>query len=797
VAWPFALAAIVTLALGIGANVALFSLADSVMFRPLPLRQPDRLVIAGESFWQVSTGPAEMRAEVSYLNFRDWQTRSRAFEGLAAMGSSDWPVTLVDGEPVSVAHRAVSGEFFALLGIQASLGRTITADDDQRGARRALVISHGLWQRQFGGDPAIVGRAVTLADGPFTIVGVMPRGFTYPFGTDAWSALVPTLASIRRPELPDFLANREAMVLRVIGRLKPEASVAAAHADLVRVVRELAEDYRRGDVLYPRVTLLVDELLGPTRPAVWALFGAVTLLLLVAATNVAGMMIVQTTRRRREFAVRMALGASRGAIARQLFCESAILVAIASVVALAIAKAGLPLVVAWVPQDTPRLDEAAVGLRVAAFTALVGMIMAFLCWIAPALSLDSARLDAALRTAGRTYSSGGFSRAARRLLVVAEIAIAVVVLTFTALLYQSVVRLGHLDLGFRPENLLAVDLDPPAELAGAPNEVVDRFYDSAIAALETLPGVESVGAAYGRPLKGPIGLDSSWLLEGQLADEAERNPWVNLETITPGYFAAMGMPLLEGRLLDDRDRDTGQPVVLVNEKLARWAWPGQSAVGKRLRVAALDEWTTVVGVVADVRYRELTSARMDIYVSYRQSPFSSGDLMMRSGAATSVSQIRERLRVINPQGVIRITRMADLVAIHQIPWKANLALFGIFAWLTVLLAVVGLYALLASTVVERSREIGLRLALGAGPRRIVALVLGDGARIALVGAGAGLLAAIAGGRLIRALLFETGPLDVVALSAAPIALIGVAMIACALPALRAASVDPATSLRAE
>ena len=538
-AWPFALAAVATLALGIGANVTLFSLADSVMFRPLPLRQPDRLVIAGESFWQTSTlsssGETDVRAEVSYLNFRDWQTRSRAFDALAAMGSSDWPVTLVDGEPVSVAHRAVSGEFFATLGVQAAVGRTIATGDDQRGAPRALLISHGLWQRQFGGDPAIVGRAVTLADGPFTIVGVMPRGFTYPFGTDAWSALVPALASIRRPELPDFLANREAAALHVIGRLNPGATLAAAHADLDRVVRELAGEYGRGGVFYPRVTFLVDELLGPTRRAVWALIGAVTLLLLVATANVAGLMIVQAMKRRREFAVRMALGASRGAIGRQLLCESAILVAIASVVALEIAKAGLPLVVAWVPQDIPRLDEAAVGVRVAAFTTLVGMIMAVLCWMAPALSLDPARLDAALRTAGRTFASGGFSRPARRLLVVVEMAIAVVVLALTGLLHQSVVRLGQVDLGFRAENLLAVDLDPPAELEGATNEAVDRFYDRAISALETIPGVESVGGAGGRPLKGPIGLDSSWLIEGQSTDAAERNSWVNLETITPGY----------------------------------------------------------------------------------------------------------------------------------------------------------------------------------------------------------------------------------------------------------------------
>jgi putative ABC transport system permease protein len=790
IAWPFALTAIATLALGIGANVTLFSLADSVMFRPFPLRDPDRLVIAGE-------GVTEARAEVSYLNFKDWQVRSRAFDSLAAMGSSDWPVTLLDGEPVAVAHRAVSAEFFTTLGVQAALGRAIEARDDQRGAARALVISHGLWQRQFGGDPAIVGRPITLDGGPFTVVGVMPRGFTYPFGTEAWSSLVPALANIGRPELPNFLTNRGAPALNVVGRLRRDAEVDAARADLDRVIRELASEHPAAFTTSARVTLLVDELLGRTRPAVWALMGAVTLLLLVAATNVAGLMIVQTTRRQREFAVRMALGASRGAIGRQLFCESAILVAVASFVALGIATIGLPIVTAWVPQDVPRLDEAAINLRVAMFTAAVGMTMAVLCWIAPALSLDSTRLDTALRSAGRTLSSGGFSRPVRRLLVTGEIAVAVVVLVFTGLLYRSVSRLGELDLGFRAESLLAVDLDPPTDFGGRRNDAIDRFSETAIAAIETVPGVQSAGAAYGRPLKGPIGLDSSWRLEGQLEDAAQRNPFVNLETITPGFFPAMQIRLLDGRLLDNRDRDTTQPVVVVNEKLARWAWPGQSAVGMRLRIAALDEWSTVVGVVSDVRYRELTAARFDVYVSYRQSPFSAGDVMVRVGPAASVHDIRDRLRAINPSGVIRITSMADLVDLHQAPWKANLALFGAFAWLTVLLAMVGLYALLASTVAERAREIGVRLALGAGTRRIVGLVVADGVRIALAGTAAGVLTAFAGGRLIRALLFDTSPVDLLALAAAPLLLLVVAMVACAVPALRATRVDPAITLRAE
>src|SRR5215213_51423 len=376
----------------------------------------------------------------------------------------------------------------------------------------------------------------------------------------------------------------------------------------------------------------------------------------------------------------MALGASRRAIARQLLCETAILVAVASFLALAIARIGVPVIVAWAPQDIPRLDEVAVSLRAAAFTALAGAALALLCWVAPALGLDSRALDPELRTSGRGFSSGGFSRPARRLLVVGEIAVAVVVLVFTGLLYRSVSRLGQIDLGFSAVNLLAVDLDVPRELESAPNESVDRFYDDALQTIAGTPGVISAGAAYGRPLKGP---------------------------------------------------------------------------------------------------------------------FPAGDVMVRIGPGGEIPQIRARLRAINPSGVIQITPMAELVALHRSPWTSTFALFGSFAWLTAALAIVGLYAMLAVTVAERAREIGVRLALGAGSRRIVALVIGEGVRIALSGVAVGVVAAGVSGRLIRALLLDTSPFDPRTFAAAPIALVAVAIMACAFPALRATRIDPAISLRAE
>jgi putative ABC transport system permease protein len=790
-AWLFAGLSIVILAIGIGANATLFSLADSVMFRPFPLAEQERLVIAGEN--QMAG-----RSEVSYLNFKDWRGRSRAFDGLAAMGSSDWDITLGGAEPVPVAHRAVTGNFFDVLGVGAAAGRTFSEADDVPGAARVVVIGHGLWQRRFGGDPAVVGRSLVLDEAPFTVVGVMPRGFTYPPGTEAWSPLVPLLAAIR-PPAPDFFQNRDAAMLHVVGRLRIGASVETARADLDRVIRELSSEFGRREQAASRLTLLVDDLLAASRPGLWALFAAVVLLLAVASANVAGLMLVQSSRRRREFAVRMALGASRPAIGRQLLCETLILVGFAIVAGLLLANVALPLVLALVPQTIPRLDEAAIDARVVMFTALAGAASAMLCWGAPVLTLDRGALDVTLRTAGRAFASGGFSRPARRLLVTLEIAVAIVILTLAGLLYRSVVQLERLDLGFRPAGLIAVELEQPFDLTAATTEGANRFYERAADAVRTLSAVESVGAAGGRPLKGAIGLDSSWRIEGQSDEEADRNPWVNFETVSPSYFDTMRTLLISGRLFNDDDRDTTQPVVIVSDKLARWAWPGESAIGKRVGAAALEGWWTVVGVVADIRYRRLEEARLDMYVSHRQSPFAAGDLVVRTRERVGLLAplIRERLRPLNPQGVVRIMAMEEAVAAHQAPWRANLTLFGLFASLTVLLAVIGLYALVSSTVVEETREIGVRLALGATTGRIVRLVLLHGGRTALVGVGLGVPASFAAARLIRSLLFEVSPLDGFALAAAPIALVAVSLVACALPARRAARVDPVISLRAE
>ena len=791
------LVAVALLALGIGANTTLFALADAVMFRPFPFADQDRLVIGGG----VQAG---QRAEIPYPDFVDWRTRARSFDDLAAIASSNWTGTLQADEPLPVAYRAVSGNFFDVLGARAALGRTLIAADDRRGVARAIVLSHDFWLRQFGGDPRAIGRSVLLGRRVYTIVGIMPPAFTYPERPDAWVAIVPAVERFPIPGEPDFVDNRDVSVLLVVGRLKAGVPIEAARSDVDRIVRELAAAYGRTGRMASTMAPLVDDAIGSARIRLWALLAAVALLLTAAAANVAGLLLVQMSARRREFAVRMALGASLGTIARELLCEAALLTALAGGAAFVAARAALPLLLAIVPQDLPRVEQAVIGARALVYTVGVGAFVTAVCALVPLLTLRTSRLEQALRDGGRTLAGSRQNRRTRRFLVVAEIAIAVVVLTGAALLYRSLAKLSRVDVGFVADRVVAIEIHAPS-VQTADRTTVHRFYTRVIDALRTVSSVESVAGVAGRPLKGPIGLDSSWQREGQATEEAKRNPWANLETVTPGYFATMGIQLLEGRTFTDDDRMETAPVAVVGETFARRTWPGTSAIGKRLRGHGFDEkrvvppWWTVVGVVADVRYRDLRSPSLDVYVPYDQAEFSIGDVVIRTRglAQAAIPAIHARLRSVDPDGAIRIALMRDEIAREQTPWRANVLFFAFFAALTAFIAIVGLYGLLASAVAEQAHELGVRLALGATAGHVVRDVLAAAGSTALVGAGIGLAAAGAAGRVMQAMLFGVSPVDAVALTIAPAVILVVALTASAIPARRAARIDPIVSLRAE
>ena len=793
----FTLFAALLLAVGIGANTMLFSVAHAILLRPFPFADQERLVIAGEDL-------IAPRSEITYLEYRDWQSRTMTFTDVAAIGSSDWTWQLrTSVDSVRVRYRAATGNFFGLLGVRPLLGRTFGADDDRRGSARTVVLAHGFWQRQFGGDHSIVGRSIVLSDTPFTVIGVMPPDFRFLSSTDVWTPLVPDLAAIAA-SIPDGPLDCEDVgVLFAVGRLRPGATVDAAHVDLNRVIADWMREKGRQRHIESRVRPLVDEILGSARVGTWALLAAVAVLLLVACANVAGLLLVRTSSRSRELAVRLALGASRASLAQQLFFEALLLSALAVVVALPVARLGLPVLIALLPPDVPRLADAAIDAQALAFTAAIGLGTAVLSSLTPALRLSRGDLEGVLRRTGTAIVSAGLRQPTRRLLIVAELALAVVLLTTAALLARSIVRLGALDLGFNATQLLAVRMTMPSETMKDPE--ARALLDRAAQELAQIPGVDSVAGIFLRPLSGPIGIDSPFRLEGQTAASAERNPYVNSETITPRYFQTMQTRLVEGRDFTDDDRATTSPVIIVSEGFARRGWPGESAVGKRLQIDAFDRarpvpplWT-VVGVAADSRYRGLETPTLTVYAPFAQSPDRIDDFMLRISRADEnvASLIRQRLRALNGNGGVRIERMDDVVAALERPWQSNLVLFGMFAALTVLLAAAGLYAMLAYSVLEQAREIGVRLVLGASPRRIAADVMAAGARVIAIGSIAGLALSLTFGRLMRSLLFEVSPFDPLALVAATGVLALVAILACLWPAIRAAHIEPAVCLRAE
>jgi putative ABC transport system permease protein len=789
--------AIVLLALGIGANTTLFALADAVMFRPFPFADQDRLVIAGGL-------QAGQRDEVSYPDFVDWRTRARTFDDMAAMGSSNWTRPQQRDEPEPLVYRAVSGNFFDVLGARAAFGRTLAATDDARGAPLAIVLSHRFWRRQFDGDPRAVGRTLVLSGQPYTIVGVMPPGFSYPERPDAWIAIVPDVGRFPIPGAPDFTENRNVNVLFVVGRLKSNVSVEMARADVERIARESAVTYGRSTQARVAISPLVADAVGSARTTLWALLAAVVLLVAAAAANVAGLVLVQMSTRRRELAVRMALGASTGTIARALLCEAALLSSAGAVAALVASRAALPLLVTILPQDLPRIEDAVIDLRAVAFTGAVCAFVVAVCGLLPLATLRASTLEPLMRAGGRTATSTRQNRRSRHLVVAVEIAIAVVILTGASLLYRSVQRLTRLDVGFHADRLLAIEVNPPPSLQAGDRSAVHRFYTRVIDAIRTVPTVESVAGVGVRPLKGRIGLDSSWQAEGQSVAAAKRNPYANLEMVTPAYFSTMGVRVVRGRPFTEDDRNGRAPVAIVGETFARRAWPGESAVGKRLRGHQFDEggtppWWTVVGVAVDVRYRDLRSATLDVYVPYDQGEFDISDIVIRTrgSAAAAVPAIRARLRSIDADGLNQFAVMNDELAREQTPWRANLMFFAVFAALTVLIALVGLYGLLASVVAEQVRELAVRAALGASSRRIVAEVLAGAGRTALAGALLGVAAAVASARLVQTMLFEVSPFDARTLVVVPASLLLASLAACLVPALRAARADPIEALRAE
>jgi len=786
----FTLVATLTLAVGIGGATALFSVAHAVILRPLPYAAPDRLALV----WQSDRERGQPFVEMSYPAFRDWRAGNPAFEELAGLPSTNQSWTLRGkDEPVELVGRLVSWSFFRVLGVQPALGRALVEDDDRRGAARVVVLSHGLWRDRFAADPGIVGRSITLDREPFTVVGVMPKGFAYPADVELWTPLV--------PGVNELAEQTGVWWMSAIGRLKPGVSLQQARRDMAAFATSYNREKFQEPGISAVVTPLSDAVFGPTRPTLLALLGGVALVLLVACANVAALQVVQVDERASEMALRLALGASAARIGRALLAESLVLGLLGGGLGVLGALAGVPLLVALSPQEVPRLDEAALDPTTLAVALLLTLAVAAATALAPILAGRQRSLREALQGGSRSLAAGG-SRM-RAALVAGEVSLALVLLVGAGLLVRSFVALRDVPLGFDSMQLLAFD-SGASEQRYPQLERQRRYVEDLVSRVQALPGVESAAAVTLRPLWGStVGMDWPFTIEGQSEKDAERNPLLNFETVTPDYFRTMGIPLTRGRAFDAHDRD-GQPgVAIVSDALARRYWPGQDPIGKRLKIplpptAYHDVWLTVVAVAGDARYRELTATRLDLYMPHRQSDHRPHHVVVRTrGEAGGLpAAILRTLRELDPeQPAPRIVAMTDVVHEALGGPRFGARVLTAFALVGLALAALGLYGLIAYAVGRRTREIGVRVTLGARPLDVARLVLREGLLPAALGVAVGLAGALAAARVVSKLLFGVGPTDALTLAGASLLLLGVAALASVLPAGRALRVQPSVTLR--
>jgi len=807
-------AVVLILGLGIGISTAVFSVVRRVLLHPIPIPALDRLVVA----WEIDPTREGSLIEVSLPYFQDWRAQSRSFEDMAAFGSVNWGFEFKSPPPrEGVPAAYVSASFFDTLRARPLLGRTFLAGEDDPAAEHVVVLGYGLWQRRFGGDAAIVGRKVSGTDRPFTIVGVMPRAFDFPQGAQVWTPVGPALADVYRRDAMPPLARRSLGVLYVVGRLKDGTGLAAAQADLAGISRRLslADGFHNDGGWSARVVPLVDHHLGTsTRQALQALATASGFILLLAGANVAVLLLVQAIRCRTDLAVRRALGATLRHVVLYQIGEGILMAVGGGFAGTVLAMSIIRLVAAFGPADVPGLREVRLDGRALAFALLATFASFVVVGLAPAWLAARLAIAPVLRAGGPAGGLDPRGFRLTRLLVASEVTLSVVLLVGSGLMVRSLQGLLRVPLGFVPRNALSFSVDPAPEKYPTP-EQQHAFHRALGERLRALPGVEAVGAVHNRPLEyGPIGSDTWVGVEGQPLDQVSvtRNSIsANWEAATPDYFRAVGTRLLEGRAFVEADSADAPRVVIVSRGLAQRAWPGESALGKRLHTypakAELKdgrfvdvEWQTVVGVVEDARYRGIQNPRLDVYLPYGQVSDSLRHVVLRTQGdpLALAGAVREQVRALDPEaGVGDLTTMQRLVDRALTPWRFAGALLGAFALAAVLLTASGLFAVLHHFVSGRTREIAIRMALGAEPRRVRRFVLAQGVGVTAVGVGLGSALSLVLARSLSALLYGLSGRDPWShLGGA--ALIGiVAVMASLFPARRAARVDATVALRSE
>jgi putative ABC transport system permease protein len=787
------LAAVVSLALGIGANTAIFSVVNSILLKSLPYAEPDRIVL----LWGDSPSQGNHRNQVSATDADDWRRENRVFEEVSTFG--DWSATFLGaGEPERVPGTQVGEGFFRVMRGTPMLGRTFLPEEQEDGKDNVIVLGHGLWRRRFGGDAGVVGQTVSLGGRPYTVVGVMPEEFR---------PLPPSLndppGQFYRPvaEAHDE-TERGSRHLRAIGRLNPGVTLEQAQAEMSVLASRIERAHPDFNTDYGvRLVTLAEDTVGGLRAALLALFGAVVFVLLIACANVGNLLLARSSARRREFAVRAALGAGRARIVRQLLTESVLLALAGGAAGLLLALWGIGLVESLGSSVTPLLAGVRVDYRVLAFTALVSVLAGVAFGLAPALQVSSPDLNETLKAGGRTGEAGRGGRL-RSALIVAEVALSLVLLAGAGLLVKSVMRLRAVDAGFNTSNLLTMNLALPSSRYrdGAAQAA---FFEGLTRQLESLPGVEAAGFTSVLPLSSNFDGRALVVEDKPVPRGQETN--VDLYVATPGYLRAMQIQLVDGRAFDEHDALDRAPVALVGETAARKLWPGQTPLGRRVRFPGSEKnpqpWRTIVGVVRDVKQYGLDRADvMQLYLPEAQYPASFMTMVVRSksDAAALLGAVRREVGTADKElAVFNVATMEQLLADSVALRRFSMLLLGVFAAVAVALAGVGIYGVISYSVAQRTREIGVRVALGAQRRDVLRLVLGRGLGLAGAGIALGLAGGLAVTRVISSLLFGVGARDPVTFAAVAALLAFVALLACLAPARRAMKVDPMVALRYE
>lgn len=793
--WGFTAIVVVTLALGIGASTAIFSVVNSVMLRRLPYPTAERIIAIQE------ISPEGRRIQVTAANFYDWRQQNTSFEHLAAIRNMSVNLMLADqAERIDMAQ--TSANFFDVFGVTPQHGRLFIPADEQAGHQPVVVLSDLLWRRRFGGDPNLIGKPVTLDGVNYTVVGIAPAGFQYPDKTEAW------LPPLRR--VPELFANMDVTTQRGMGYLnavallKPGVTVGQAASEMETITSRLRQQYpETNNRRFNRVLSLQDHVLGDSRKMLWLLFGAVMFVLLIACANVANLLLANAAGRQKEMAIRAALGASRLRVMRQLLTESAMLALAGGALGLLLSVWGVSLITKLLPPDFPRIREIGMDWRVLGFTLAASMLTGLLFGFAPALHVSKTDVQEAMKETGRG-STGGLRRSRlRHGLIIAEVALSVVLLAGAGLLFRSFMRLQAVDAGFSSHQVLTARLS--ASGTNFPDDAATAsFYDKVLQRLSTVPGVEHAGVINTLPLaKGPT---TAFRVEGRPVLTRDNWARTNFRSVSNDYFRAMSIPLLQGRAFTAQDNQTTPFVTVINQVVAQREFPGENPIGKRITFGRVDSqqqpvWFEIVGITANIRSTELREEPdSELYFSVNQSPFGTMALVIRSNVepASLAASVRQVVGEIDKSVPVSDVKTMDHIVSESVTQpRFNLFLLGLFSGIALLLSVAGIYGVTAYSVTQRTHELGIRIALGAQVSDVLRMIMGQGMTVIGIGIVIGLVAAFVLMRFMNSLLFGVSATDPFTFAGITAVLIGAGLLACYVPARRATKVDPLEALRYE